>query len=81
MEQSIKELKALRGSIDQRIRILTEKAGGDTFEERLYAATEEIKKVIYDRRENEDVKSLWEIYYELSALEGTIIRTVSGFDE
>ena len=81
MEQSIKELKALRDNIDQRIKVLTEKSGGDIFEERLYPATEEIKKLVADRRENEDIKSLWEIYFELSALEGSIIRTISGYDE
>ena len=81
MEQSIKELKALRDSIDQRIKILTEKSGGDVFEEQLYPATGEIKRLIADRRENEDIKSLWEIYFELSALESSIIRTISGYDE
>ena len=81
MEQSIKELISLKNNINQRIEELRKKADVDIFEERLYSATDELKRVIEDRRENEDDKSLWEIYYELSAMEGTIIRTVSGFDE
>ena len=81
MEQSIRELEALRDNIDQRIKALTGENDGDVFEERLYPATKEIRNIIDDRREYEDIKSLWEIYFELSALEGSIIRTISGHDD
>ena len=76
---AISELRVLRANIDERIRILLEKNGVDTFEASFDEVIDELKALINDRCENEDDETLWEMHYAIHALLSRITNQLSGF--
>ena len=78
-EISIEELEALKKSIEARISEIREENGvdfSDTFEELLKNSIDGLKKLIDDRIENDDEKSLWNISVEIQHLEVKIFNTL-----
>ena len=78
-EISIKELEALKKSIEARISEIREENGvdfSDTFEELLKNSIDGLKKLIDDRIENDDNQSLWRIAAEIQHLEVKIFNTL-----
>ena len=82
-EISIKELEALKKSIEARISEIREENGvdfSDTFEELLKNSIDGLKKLIDDRIENDDNQSLWRIAAEIQHLEVKIFNTLRNMD-
>ena len=82
-EISIKELEALKKSIEARISEIREENGvdfSDTFEELLKNSIDGLKKLIDDRIENDDDQSLWKIAAEIQHLEVKIFNTLRNMD-
>jgi len=78
-EISIEELEALKKSIEARISEIREENGvdfSDTFDELLKNSIDGLKKLIDDRIENDDEKSLWNISVEIQHLEVKIFNTL-----
>ena len=82
-EISIKELEALKKSIEARISEIREENGvdfSDTFEELLKNSIDGLKKLIDDRIENDDDQSLWKIAAEIQHLEVKIFNTLRNMN-
>ena len=82
-EISIKELEALKKSIEARISEIREENGvdfSDTFEELLKNSIDGLKKLIDDRIENDDNQSLWRIAAEIQHLEVKIFNTLRNMN-
>ena len=77
----INELHKVQDYISERIRVLEEEAGiAPDFEAKFDAVIEDLSDLLNDRRENDDTHTLWEIYYELSAITHAILKTISGYE-
>ena len=80
----IEELEAVKSSIDEKIRQIREENGidmSDAFDEKFSGVICELKKLIVDRRENEDVHTLWEIQTELYNVQATILSDLKDLAE
>ena len=78
---AISELRVLRANIDERIRELREKNGVDTFEESFDDAVSELRRLVDDRCENEDIRTLWQMHYEINAILSRITNKLSGLGD
>ena len=78
---AISELRVLRANIDERIRELREKDGVDTFEESFDDAVSELRRLVDDRCENEDIRTLWQMHYEINAILSRITNKLSGLGD
>ena len=76
----IKELKQLQEYARERIKALQEESGIAP-EEKIQNTIEDLGNFINDRMENEDVHTLWEIFYELNALTNAILKKINSLTE
>ena len=78
---AISELRVLRSNIDERISELREKSGVDMFEESFNDIIKELRRLIDDRCDNEDIHTLWQMHYEIHALLSRITNKLSGLGD
>ena len=78
---SIAELESILAVVNTRLEQLRGESGDDNFEARLNSAVDELRALIIDRCENEDVDTLWKIVYDLRALLSRIMNKLSGLSD